>query len=88
VPTIEAIAVIALTPTTLITTTAQKIGQFHIHKGGQVSANALFHIATDHFKKTFRLLTDLVDKFILRPIETGQGEGVEVRLSGGQGEKL
>jgi len=29
-----------------------------------------------------------IRSIILRPIETGQGEGVEVRLSGGQGEKL
>jgi len=51
-PTVKAIAVIPLTLTTLITTTAQEIGQFHIHKGGKLLTNDFFYIATDHLKKT------------------------------------
>ena len=41
-----------------------------------------------HNLKVWKRSVDYVVKIILRPIETGQGEGVEVRLSGGQGEKL
>ena len=51
-----------------------------------------FPSATSFIRGTLYEMTDAMikrgGKHILRPIETGQGEGVEVSLNGGQGEKL
>jgi hypothetical protein len=62
--TIGAIAVIALSLTTFITSPAKKMAQLQIHQLGEIFTNALLYVHPDHLKKVLRALLNFLDKVL------------------------
>jgi hypothetical protein len=53
---------IIITITTFITIPAQKLGHLRIHKEGEVLADYLLNVCSNHLKKTLGLLFNFVFK--------------------------